>query len=173
MDDKFARGGVVRRLRVYMYACCGWWWGWGWGCGGWLKRRARGEGSFKAEAGAAAGGAGRAGGRRRPAPSPFLPPSNRFKRARRHLCLPAHTLSLSLSVWRTVVSMPMTLEPWPSSVMPKQPGSASESTPSRNASWCFRVPSLQIVPPQLSRWRCVFGVCFGVCWACVGMGVVA
>jgi hypothetical protein len=32
---------------------------------------------------------------------------------------------------RTVVSMPMTLLPWPSSVMPKQPGRDRASIPSR------------------------------------------
>jgi len=49
---------------------------------------------------------------------------------------------------RAVVSMPMTLEPWPSSVMPKQPGRSSVSRRGRNAAWCFAVPSLAMVPPH-------------------------
>ena len=47
---------------------------------------------------------------------------------------------------RTVVSMPMTLEPCPSSVMPKQPGVASVSRPWKYLRWCFSVPSFAMVP---------------------------
>ena len=48
----------------------------------------------------------------------------------------------------TVVSIPMTLLPCPSSVMAKQPRSSSVSSLCRYSSWCFFVPRLHMLPPH-------------------------
>lgn len=48
----------------------------------------------------------------------------------------------------TCVSIPMTLLPWPNSVIAKQPGSSSESRRGKSSVWCFAVPSFAMAPPQ-------------------------
>ena len=73
--------------------------------------------------------------------------------------LPIHSLRAhSSGVWITnssasgsyvaVVRRSCTLEPWPSSVMAKQPSSSAPAVRSRYSSWWRSVPRCWIAPPQ-------------------------